>query len=272
MLDAGEAWFEHGDRGGAERGVVCGVFGRAAYLRFGDRVMAMCCADVAPGPMHLRIERLPTLRVGMPAVLSEHRLRVATLDLVLATERRWGPAKAQPDALARCGPLAAEVLRGEPSCGPAVRGGIAAGAPESTGLPSPILEDAARSVQRGDVAALARRVGGLGPGLTPAGDDLLAGVLVTDAALDLSPPESRTRAAAMVATTDISRSFLRWAATGQCIGPVHDVLGALAAGQRDQAFAACGALRATGATSGAALIFGMALVLLRGSVGGGWWR
>jgi Protein of unknown function (DUF2877) len=112
-----------------------------------------------------------------------------------------------------------------------------------------------------DLVALARLVGGRGPGLTPAGDDFLAGVLVIDALLH--PGESTARRAAVeaVTTTDVAAAFLRWAALGQCIQALHDVVAAIATGQSAHEAVARAGLRATGASSGQALLLGLDVAL-----------
>jgi uncharacterized protein DUF2877 len=88
---------------------------------------------------------------------------------------------------------------------------------------------------------------GLGPGLTPSGDDFLGGALVALHALRQSPrarrlagwlwPRARTR------THAISLAHLACAAEGEAMAPLHAALRRLLAGGRDLA----GALRAVGA-------------------------
>lgn len=106
-----------------------------------------------------------------------------------------------------------------------------------------------------DLAALAARVGGRGPGLTPEGDDVLAGALLAARAARGPGAEPELRGvAASVSTTEVAAAFLAWAARGQCIEPAHDWLVApdepsrLRVEQR---------LRAIGASSGAALLDGL---------------
>ncbi|MDQ1426756.1 MAG: hypothetical protein QOK39_232, partial [Acidimicrobiaceae bacterium] len=91
--------------------------------------------------------------------------------------------------------------------------------------------------------------GGLGPGLTPSGDDTLAGILL---AARLRRPEAEDHLVALaktVATHEISRAFLLWAARGQSIEPVHRLLAGDATAARD--------LAAFGHTSGADLALGL---------------
>lgn len=109
---------------------------------------------------------------------------------------------------------------------------------------------------------LARSLLGLGPGLTPAGDDLLAGLLVGLA----RRPDLRDPLAAAVArvapgrTTWLSAELLRLAADGLAAPAVVAVADALAGHGPDDALAdAVPALLAVGHTSGAALARGLLL-------------
>lgn len=117
------------------------------------------------------------------------------------------------------------------------------------------LDEVSRAVVRADrraAAAAARPLVGMGPGLTPSGDDALAGM---EAALHaLAHPAAGFLAAALddVAerTTTVSATLLRHAARGEFTERIHRLLSALL-GEDDAALA--GAIEraiAWGATSG----------------------
>lgn len=109
-----------------------------------------------------------------------------------------------------------------------------------------------------DLSELAARLGGRGPGLTPAGDDVLAGVLLARwGASDEADRAESLAIARSVATNRISRAFLEAAAQGQCIEPAHDLLLALVARDETAAARARAHLASYGATSGAALACGI---------------
>lgn len=110
-----------------------------------------------------------------------------------------------------------------------------------------------------DLAALAAVVGGRGPGLTPEGDDLLAGALLAVRAA--RGGAGLAAVAASVSTTEVAGAFLRWAARGQCIEPAHGWLAATAAGDTARTAHARARLLGVGASSGAALLRGMQLGL-----------
>ena len=107
-----------------------------------------------------------------------------------------------------------------------------------------------------DVAAPARLLG-LGSGLTPSGDDVLAGYLAAAAAYGLPAERLRAfvRAEAPRRTTTLSAALLRHAAAGEAIPQVRRLLVALDDGTGIDA--ALAGLLLVGHTSGAALAAGM---------------
>ena len=107
---------------------------------------------------------------------------------------------------------------------------------------------------------------GLGPGLTPAGDDVLAGALVAlrsavdpaaDALEAAVPPPIR-----WPGTSTVSAALLGHAALGECIPELAHCWRRWTAGRRCRA--AVARLRAVGDSSGAALIAGVRLASCRG--------
>jgi hypothetical protein len=136
--------------------------------------------------------------------------------------------------------------------------------------PSAVLEPplrtagtrAAAAVAHGDLRAAAEELGGLGPGLTPAGDDVLAGLfLAARARFGPGAEPGLLAVAASVVTTDLSGAFLRWAARGQHVGPAHDLLTAAARGDGGGAALAVARLDRFGSSSGADLAYGLGLGL-----------
>ena len=106
---------------------------------------------------------------------------------------------------------------------------------------------------------------GLGSGLTPSGDDLLAGAMLW-AWLAHPTPGTFCRAVARVAaprTTTLSAALLRAAARGECNAAWHALLAALSMGQREGAgkkiAAAVHEILSHGATSGADSLAGFLL-------------
>ena len=135
---------------------------------------------------------------------------------------------------------------------------VALDVPTWTGALPAVVDGAYHTPPHVDLPALAARLGGRGPGLTPAGDDVLAGALLgTRAACGPSAEPALRAVAASVRTTDMAGAFLHWAARGQCIEPAHAWLTASGSSDRDRAEQR---LRAVGASSGAALLEGLRLV------------
>lgn len=145
---------------------------------------------------------------------------------------------------------------------------------DQTGSPDP--SDLARALHQRDGALLtaaARALLGRGPGLTPAGDDVLAGVLATLRVLGPSRPSpvaafvgamADTLSAAVVGlarqrTTALSAQLLVYADAGAVALPVGDVLRAVAG--RGELVAAAVRLARVGHTSGTDLLTGIALAV-----------
>ncbi|HVW33414.1 MAG TPA: DUF2877 domain-containing protein, partial [Acidimicrobiia bacterium] len=129
---------------------------------------------------------------------------------------------------------------------------------------APALDAIGRLEPLEALKAAARALGGLGPGLTPAGDDALSGVLFAFRALGGPSVEPALLAVARsVRTGDIAAALLEAAATGAHIEPAHDLVMAAAARDASAAARAARALDEFGSTSGADLAYGLRLTLTR---------
>ena len=157
------------------------------------------------------------------------------------------------------GPMVSPLLSGDaltPSPGALSR--AAAG-------PLAALRDWISSDALGEPPAEIASLLGLGPGLTPSGDDALGGALIalraygrTDAANRLA---DRLNASAATATSTISRAHLACAIDGEGHESLHDALAALASADRDRIVAAAVRLAAVGHSSGWDALAGVAAVL-----------
>jgi hypothetical protein len=99
---------------------------------------------------------------------------------------------------------------------------------------------------------------GAGPGLTPYGDDVLAGALVTLAALGAPVTGFAARARVFERTTFVSAALLVHAARGECVPQLAALVTALRTGSVATEVAA---LLAVGHTSGAGLLEGVRAIL-----------
>jgi hypothetical protein len=199
-------------------GTVIAVFRKAAYVRMPTGLVALTMWDVPAGPVHAR-GALPRRRLAAGD-------RV-TVDIAGAT-----------------------VWRGELPTDLSGALDVLAGAPASALEEYPAQVAAAVAcLDRGDLNGVVDAIAGLGPGLTPAGDDVLAGILLV-----ACNRHAAIEAADRARTNDIARAFLAWAARGQSIEPVHRLL----AGGGPAALAD---LLGVGHSSGADMAFGLRLGL-----------
>jgi hypothetical protein len=112
----------------------------------------------------------------------------------------------------------------------------------------------------GELTSVARHLGGRGHGLTPAGDDVLAGIVFVLAVAGWDH-EDLAVAVADARTHPISLAFLEWAARGQAVEPVHDLLSALVIDDDDAVRRHQAQVASIGQTSGVDLLLGVRLGL-----------
>jgi hypothetical protein len=142
--------------------------------------------------------------------------------------------------------------------------------PDPLACPSPAeVADGLAALASGSAEQAVRLLLGAGPGLTPAGDDVLCGAL---AALAAWAPDSPSRSAladqvtdgiAAGRTTAISAALLEAAVAGCAIPELTRLLTALSGGDREGERRALGKLATIGASSGIAMAAG-AVRQLRG--------
>ena len=106
--------------------------------------------------------------------------------------------------------------------------------------------------RRATVAAAVAQLAGRGEGLTPAGDDVLAGFAAWRWASGAPVALPAQRCA------PLGREYLRCAERGELPAPAAAVLAAIRAGDAPAAARRAGGLAEWGASSGAALLWGMA--------------
>ncbi len=250
-------------------GQVLGVYRRSFYaeLRSGGKaqLVAVVDATLGRGPLNLVARELvdPPVAVGDPVVVSDGCLRAGPLVLSLRETRSWDPTvrvrwfDLVPEAVEACLQL---VVREAPPTSlaallPALRGIEVQLAPWQQAALSAArrLCEGVRSGTREGVAEGAAGLAGLGPGLTPSGDDFLGGLLLglwVAQELELVPTILR----AARATHRISRAYLRAVARGGASEAWHHLLSGICAGQGWEE-AARRVLR-TGETSGADALAG----------------
>lgn len=230
---------------GPERaGRVLAVFGSAVYVHVyadlpGERhpsLVALVTADAVRLPCalvvaaHTADRPFAGLTPDAGAAVGGGSVRVGRT--AFRPARWWPPPRARParDAAAlREGVTALErALRGQREQ-----------LPPPLFAPAEALERAVADLDADAAGSAARRLVGLGPGLTPAGDDVLAGLLVTlhhcgDGAV--RPLVDRLGAAvdgyASERTTSLSAALLRHAASGEAAPELVGVIDAVGGGHR----------------------------------------
>jgi hypothetical protein len=223
------------------------VYPKAAYLRLPGGLVALTSFDVPSGPGHARSAiTLDQLRVDDRVVVTGSLVQAGPVLLDLDTARVWRGEVPTTAGLKAGRGLALDLLEGAP--------------PSSLGASE--VGSAVEPLRKGEIAGVAARLGGLGPGLTPAGDDCLAGILIV-ARMRWGETVERMLGvvAAMVETNDIARMFLRWAARAQSIEPVHRFLASTARNDLEDAASALDALVAFGQSSGSDLALGLRMGL-----------
>ncbi|MCW2579512.1 MAG: hypothetical protein JWR82_1113 [Blastococcus sp.] len=239
----------------------------AVYLHVptdrGSDVVGVLTSDAARLPLGCMLFRpsngrpLVAVPVGAPAEVGGGRIVVG--DLVVSAAAWWEPRPKLPSVRPALLPEGVRQLRnalyGE---GVPHSAFTLPGLPIGPGGPLAALRGAVRRADLEAALRTATRLIGLGPGLTPAGDDVMAGTI---AGLVLLGHPSADRFAAGVyalaagRTTELSRALLRHAACGRVSGEFAAVLHALV-GERPLA-PAVARLLATGATSGRAMTLGL---------------
>jgi hypothetical protein len=250
---------------------VLAVFERACDLITDDGdVLALVTPQIGDGPLNIVVEGEVGLFTGVDAraavTLEAERLRVGRLTVDLSEAAVWEPRpdwealRTQSVTLASRLPLLRDLclghasdsvllaLLGAPRPNDAFNGAIFTTAQKAV--------EALRAGWGGDLARLqagTAELAGLGGGLTPAGDDFLAGMMLW-AWLAHSAPGPLCCAivdAAAPRTTTLSAAFLRAAAQGECSVAWHRLLASLSGGMEGKTAAAVAEILDHGATSGA---------------------
>jgi hypothetical protein len=218
------------------------VFPRAAYVRLGEDWLMVAERDVPFGPLSLSVDTPLDLWAEAPARMEGQRLLLggAAVSIESIRERRPPPAPASCGDPGGVAEATAAVLAGCSPLPASLRPGVAA-------------------LRRGRLAEATRSLAGLGEGLTPAGDDVLAGYAAWRAAE--GQPVTLTSSAAR-RFSPISLAYLRCAERGELPDAAAAVLAGIRLGSTSMVEAALPGLHEWGSSSGAALAWGMAAGLL----------
>jgi hypothetical protein len=219
-------------------GVIEVALSRGAYARLGSDWLLLAAPDAPFGPLSVAVQGVHRLALHPGTPLGVHRGRLVvggdTVSLERMGERRAVAAGPMASASA-VGAACAAALTRLPGPPPTLRAGIAA-------LVHARADDAARLLA------------GLGEGLTPAGDDVLAGYAAAGAAAGHPVAVSVVAAGRSSA---LGLAYLRCAERGELPDAGARLLAAIRGGSIAAVQAALPPLRQWGASSGAALAWGM---------------
>ena len=233
------------------------MFTRASYVEVGGHVFAIVSTAEFSGPLHARVPESPKLRVGPRASVADGRLILGEQALDLHCEF-WEPT---PFSVGASLPVMLDrVLMHEPDLDLGSRGRAV--------LEPSLGSSIGNALQRGGLDEACGGLFGRGSGLTPAGDDVAAGLMIAESLAGLGDERTRLAIATAAPTHRISRAFLAAAARGQSLEPLHRLLAACAADDLTGASGARADLAAVGHTSGLDLAYGT-LVGFRWAVAAG---
>jgi hypothetical protein len=237
-------------RGPERRARVCGAGWAAVYLEVGGTVLPVVTSDALALPTAVRLgvgSTHPAWRPGVatPAEVGGGRVRIGPTTVEVTGV--WRPARVR-------------------------QGRVRAGVPDAGAVPGFRVTGAARwmachvadAVSAPTPAAMAGAVAALvgrGPGLTPSGDDALAGALLVARALERAPGLAAVVAEQLARTTAVSAALLSAAGEGYASEPVVRLVDAATAGDRAAAAQVLPRVLAIGHTSGADLVAGVGTAL-----------
>jgi hypothetical protein len=225
---------------GAAAGSVLATFTRSAYVDLAGRILVLADAGLLNGPLNILLDPyapaepdiFADLTPGTPATLQDGLLHLGgpwAIDVARAPvwEPRLAPVRAAGgDTRVQVAVEAIASILDRDAPQESLARPQARPLRAETALTD--LTHALSAGDRDDAAAFARRaaegLAGLGPGLTPSGDDVLAGALLALALL--APADGGTIAEEILAgtrgrTTRISDAYLEAAAAGEAGEPWH---------------------------------------------------
>ncbi len=235
-----------------------GRFHRAVDLWIDGMVVALVTPELGNGPFHLMISTLPDTPMpsAFPYQWAEGIVRFGPWTFQARGFAVWEPRfpwqtfSTRPERLAQLGSIVRAAAQ-RPTKSPFaawLRG-------ESFPVVSQLL-GALREADFPTVRAAAGRLAGWGVGLTPSGDDFLAGVMLALWATGRASLNPALCEAAVPHTHRISRAFLRAARDGLADARWHRLLHALAGDEHAELVAAADDVLAFGASSGLDMLAG----------------
>lgn len=250
----------------ASEATLLSQFARAVNIMVADHLVALVVPEIGNGPFHVVVDVLPVnvLPHHLPLMWESNRLWLGPWCIQFRAEPTfWNPrvaweqlsfdsrAQSELRALVEMAAQSRDVWQDG-----VILGGIAGKKHVS---PLPALEIAAKSGDADTFVAAAVALAGWGPGLTPSGDDFLAGLMLSlwvQKGELARPLCERIATAALPRTTRLSGAFLQASANGLADARWHALLHALAGAPGIMLEQAVREALAFGATSGLDMLAG----------------
>jgi hypothetical protein len=234
-----------------ERGRVLHVFERSANLaNQRGEVLSIVDPEIGPGPFTVVLSHSFDFQSNWPQQaeigMEGGLLRVGAHAIKVSTAEIWDPVPPWRSIGAERLSSLVETIESEMRASP-IR-------------PAIVFDPPPDSEDRAALAAFAERLAGLGPGLTPSGDDVLMGLIH---AIFVRYPVERAAEASRVVdraavgrTTSLSAAWLNAAAAGEAGHLWHRMVRSASAGEDGGLRGAIRTILATGHTSGADALAG----------------
>ncbi|GAC1541124.1 MAG: hypothetical protein NVS2B7_13670 [Herpetosiphon sp.] len=250
-------------------GQVVGRFDNACNMmdRAG-RVVTITSPALGNGPFFIVIDAAPdfffSLLPYQPVHIDSHHLSLGTRTIPLHTAEVWNPTLPTFNRPLRLPSALKSLLQPWTAWPPSLP---ATAGPVNKHTTS-MLTHGARLVLEAALGQIAldpavHELAGLGPGLTPAGDDYLLGLMVALWLLSERSMLATIAQAAMPRTTSLSGAFLAAAGQGQVVEGWHHLVRALHRHDPVHTAIAIERISAIGATSGRDALAGFTQLLLR---------
>ncbi len=245
-------------------------------------VLSLVSAHLGDGPFSIVLEDFPSgahadssLLVFENGLWLDDWLIDAEEAVLWQPVPNWAALRSQPDLLPPAGRQIADLLAQHAPADSLAR--LVLDPAASSPLPARILQAAEQNIpmlfaglhQQDDpmLRQAAKKLAGLGPGLTPAGDDLLLGAMYGLWATQPSAAAKQTAEAIAAIATErthaLSAAWLAAGARGEAAAPWHQLFDAIVVNDRAALTAAVMRILPTGHTSGADALAGF-LGMLQG--------
>ncbi len=257
-------------------------FVRVVNFGWGDRLVSVVSEEVGRGPINIVAGEIDSA-VGDHLTVSAEKIRFGSVSVSRAGaeiyDSTWRPKALDRSVLSGNLPVLEQTLRENSPPESLVFLLDPVGGKGPPGLFGRAMRETFQAATRSlfhspdDLVAGCRRLKGLGSGLTPAGDDFIAGLLTALVVLDRLSGTDRSKlrekmAAAARTGNLLSNSFISLAAGGWFFERLKNLLDGLAGVDPAQVRRRAGELIAFGASSGSDLAVGL-LLTLKNCHGGG---